>query len=308
MMKSRHPLMVCAALALTLLVSTLLASEPGSKSERRTFQIGISDALIRGQTTPSAALIQVQPMAELFSIMNSVKPEFQFDNPEGLAKSLKEGKVQLAVMPGIEFGWLGDKAKELTPLAVAYTCDIKLKAYIIARADSKAAKLTDLRGKKLAMAKRTQHHTQVFVHDSISRSGSCPKSFFAGCTLATDADAAIEAVLEGDVAAVAIDSHSWDVFKERKPGRARKLAIVAESACFPTAVLVHKPGMIPEDQLKTLRDGLMTAHQKPFCRQILNFWRISQFVPYTPEYDQVVKNAVKSMPEPIIPVQFAKPN
>src|SRR4051812_27217194 len=111
MMTTHHRLTVCAALALTFLASALLASDPvPTRKPVPLFHIGISDALIRGQTTPSAALIQVQPMAELFSMMNSIKPEFQFDSPEGLAKSLNEGKVHMAVMPGIEYGWLGDKA------------------------------------------------------------------------------------------------------------------------------------------------------------------------------------------------------
>jgi ABC-type phosphate/phosphonate transport system substrate-binding protein len=307
MMKTtHHPLMVCAALALTLLTSTLVASDPG-KPANATFHIGISEALIRGQTTPSAAMIQVQPMAKLFQIMNSVKPEFQFATPDHLAKLLSDGKVKLAVMPGIEYGWLGEKAKDLAPVAVAYTNDIKLKAYIIAKADTKGRKVGDLRGKKLAMARRTQHHTQVFLTESISKVGCCPTSFFADCTVTQDTDAAIESVLDGVVEAVAIDSHSWTVFCERKPGRAKRLMIIAESPHFPTAVIVYKPGVISDEQLQSLREGLMTAHQKPFCKQIMNFWRISQFVPFTPEYDQIVKGAVKEMPQPIIPVQFSKP-
>lgn len=308
MMMSHLRLTVCAALALCLLGSSLTAGDPEKKAPSAAFQIGISDALIRGQTAPAAALIQVQPMAELFAMMNSVKPEFQFDRPEGLAKNLRGGKIQLAVMPGIEYGWLGDKAKELAPLAVAYTCDIKLKAYILTKADANTKHVTDLKGKKLTLARRTQHHTQVFLHDAICRCGAEPEHFFASCPVAPDVDAAIENVLDGDAAAVAVDSHSWEVFQERKPGRAKQLTIIAESPCFPTAVLVYKPGVMPDDQLRALRDGLLTAHQKPFCRQILNFWRISQFVPYTPEYDRILKTAVKDMPKPIVPAAFIKAN
>jgi ABC-type phosphate/phosphonate transport system substrate-binding protein len=299
--------MLCAALTLSLLGTMVLASDLTRKPEIRLFHIGISDALIRGQTTPAQALIQIKPMAELFAVMNSVKPEFQFDRPEGLAKLLSEGKLHLAVLPGIEYGWLGDKAKDMTPLAVAYTNDIKIKAVVLAKAEAKGMKLTDLKGKKLALAQRTQHHTQLFLHDAIRQAGSKPEQFFASCCVSPNTDDAIESVLSNDSAAVAVDSGSWEVFQERKPGRAKKLVIIAESNEFPTAVLVYKPGTIPEDQLKILRDGLLAAHQKPFCRQILNFWRISQFVPHTPEYEQVVKKAVKDMPLPVIPAMFAKP-
>jgi len=308
MMMTHLRLTVCAVLALSLLAASLTAGDTEKKAPRNSFQIGISDALIRGQTTPAAALIQVQPMAELFAIVNSVKPEFQFDRPEGLAKSLREGKIQLAVMPGIEYGWLGNQAKELAPLAVACTCDIKLKAYIISRADAPVKRVSDLKGKKLTLARRTQHHTQVFLHETVCQCGGKPEHFFASCPVAPDADAAIEDVIAGDAAAVAVDSDSWEVFQERKPGRAKCLTIIAESPSFPTAVLVYKPGVISDDQLRALREGLLTAHQKPFCRQILNFWRISQFVPYSPEYDRILKTAVKDMPKPIIPAAFLKAN
>jgi hypothetical protein len=82
------------------------------------------------------------------------------------------------------------------------------------------------------------------------------------------------------------------------------LMVVAESPNFPTAAIIYKPGSIPEADVKKLRDGLYTAHQSPFCRQILNFWRSSQFIPSTPEYDQLVKNILKDYPQSIVPANF----
>jgi ABC-type phosphate/phosphonate transport system substrate-binding protein len=301
MMHHRRSFLVLAAVLPLLAVTIVPAGDPV-----KTFNIAISDSVIRGQTTPAAAMIQVQPMSQLFSLVGGVKPQFSFESPESLAKNIQDGKVQLGVITGIELGWLGDKAAGLQPLAIAYTSDIKNKAYVLMRKDVQTKTLRDFQGKKLSMPRRTQHHAQVFLHDSLHRTGASPQGFFASSPTPPDTDAAIEAVLDKEMDLVVVDGTSWEVFQERKPGRARKLVVVAESPNFPNAALIYKPGNISEAELKKLRDGLFTAHQQPFCRQILNFWRITQFIPSTPEYDALVKNIVKEFPEPIIPATFTK--
>jgi ABC-type phosphate/phosphonate transport system substrate-binding protein len=294
---------VCLLVMLPVVATLVVAGDTPVKS----FHITISDSVIRGQTTPAAAMIQMQPMSELFAIMGGVKPQFSFESADNLAANLQSGKTQLGIISGIELGWLGDKAKGLTPLAIASTSDIKLKAYVLARTDKRTPRLRDMQGKKLSMPRRTQQHTQIFLHNSLTRDGLTPHGFFASSPVPPDTDAAIEAVLDKEMDLVVIDGQSWEVYQERKPGRAKKLMVIAESPNFPTAALVYKPGNIPDAELKKLQDGLFTAHNQPFCRQILNFWRISQFVPSTPEYDMLVKNIVKEIPEPIIPANFTQP-
>jgi ABC-type nitrate/sulfonate/bicarbonate transport system substrate-binding protein len=126
--------------------------------------------------------------------------QFSFESPETLAKNIQTGKVQLGVIAGIELGWLGDKANGLSPLAVAYTQDIKSKAVVLMRKDTHSRSLRDFQGKRLAMPRRTQQHAQIFLHDSLNRTGGCsPQGYFAACTTPPDTDAAIEAVLDKDI-------------------------------------------------------------------------------------------------------------
>lgn len=302
MMHHRRSFLVLVA-ALPLAASILLA---GDSPPVKTFNVTISDSVIRGQATPAAAMIQVQPLSELFAMVGGVRPQFAFESPEALAQKLQDGKTQLGVIAGIELGWLGEKAQGLSVLAIAQTSDIKMKAYMLMRRDGRPQTVRDLKGKKIAMPRRTQQHAQIFLHDSIHRTGVSPRGYFAASPVPPDTDAAIESLLDKEVDVVVVDGNSWEVFQERKPGRAKRLMIVAESPNFPTAAIVYKQGTIPDAELKKLRDGLFTAHQQPFCRQILNFWRISQFVPSTPEYDLLVKNIVKDFPQPIIPADFTQ--
>ncbi len=258
-MQHRRSFLVLAAV-LPLLAATILpAGDPVIKA----FHISISDSVIQGQTTPAAAMIQVQPMSELFAMVGGVRPQFSFDSPETLAKNIQDGKVQLGVIAGIELGWLGEKAKGLTPLAIAYTQDIKAKAVVLMRKDSSSKSLKDYQGKRLAMPRRTQQHAQIFLHDSLHRCGCSPQGYFAACTTPPDVDAAIEAVLDKESDLVVVDSTGWEVFQERKPGRAKRLVVVAESPssrrpvhCSPATLLPTDSELLENQPVHPLHPGV----------------------------------------------------
>ena len=103
-----------------------------------------------------------------------------------------------------------------------------------------------------------------------------------------------------------VDSASWTTFQERKPGRARRLRVLDRSRPFPTAAVLYDPRAWDVGDLRQLRVALYAAHEGAFSRQILNFWRISKFVPYSADYQAVVKDIVHEIPRPIIPAKFAR--
>ena len=53
-------------------------------------------------------------------------------------KELKEGKLQVAVLPGVEYGWLRAHYPEARPLLVAINATTDLKAMILVAANSPA--------------------------------------------------------------------------------------------------------------------------------------------------------------------------
>jgi hypothetical protein len=73
MMQHRRSFLILVAVLPLLAATILSAGDPVTK----TFNIAISDSVIRGQTTPAAAMIQVQPMSQLFAMVGGVRPAVQ---------------------------------------------------------------------------------------------------------------------------------------------------------------------------------------------------------------------------------------
>jgi ABC-type phosphate/phosphonate transport system substrate-binding protein len=292
-----------------LLTLTFIAGMPAQDRpapEKRVFRVGISNAifLVLEHRSSAEAVIKLQPMAELFSSATGLRPELQLADPDTLVEDLRQGRIQLAALPGIEYAWQGSKARELTPLVVAAKNDIRLQALLLVRSEAKTKTLAELKGKSLAMPKNSELHVHLFLQKLITDAGQKPEKFFAQSTKHQDTDAAIEDVISGKANAIVLDSQSWAVYQERKPERAKKLKALAQSAFFPTAVFLAKPETMPEGEVKQLQDGLLHAHEKPFCRQILNCCRISQFLLPNAEYQQTVQNIVKEFPQPTKPANF----
>jgi ABC-type phosphate/phosphonate transport system substrate-binding protein len=208
-------------------------------------------------------------------------------------------------MPGIEYGWVHSRYPGLVPLATVFASDIRLGACVLVRTDSQAKSLQDVKGQTIALPKRLQYHTHVFLHLAIQKLGAEPQGFFAHALPSADVDAGIESVVENEAAAILVDTDSWKTYQERKPGRSQKLRILIQSQPFPTAAVLYQRQTWDEKELQQIEEILCTAHLKAFTRQILNFWRISKFVKYTEEYEQVVKDIVRDIPNPVFPACFA---
>jgi ABC-type phosphate/phosphonate transport system substrate-binding protein len=151
-----------------------------------------------------------------------------------------------------------------------------------------------------------QFHTRLYLHCAIVKAGGNPEGYFSRGLTSGDTDEGIESVADREAAAVLVDTASWAVFQERKPGRAKRLRVLDRSRPFPTAVVLYPPQSWVDKELKQLQAALFAAHEGAFTRQILNFWRISKFVPYSAEYKRVVDDILLDIPKPVSPAKFAK--
>jgi ABC-type phosphate/phosphonate transport system substrate-binding protein len=294
------------SLLLTLIAIAALPAQDRVPSAKRPFRVGISNAifLVLESSSPTAAAIEMQPMTELFAAATGIRPTLQIADPDSLVRDLREGRIQLAALPGIEYAWQGSKARELVPLVVAEKNDIHLQALLLVRSEAKTKNIAELEGKRLAMPKNSELHVHLFLQKLIVDAGQKPEKFFGQSDKNQDTDSAIEDAISGEASAIAVDSQAWKAYQERKPERAKKLKVLAQSAIFPTAVFLAKPGSLSEADFKHVQEGLLHAHEKPFCRQILNCCRISQFLLPNAEYQQTVQSIVKDFPQPMKPAKF----
>ncbi|MFT3880723.1 MAG: PhnD/SsuA/transferrin family substrate-binding protein [Gemmatales bacterium] len=287
---------------LNVLAATPLLSVLGQvKGMAPEFEIGITDFVMLGQMKPQVAGIVIQAMADVFAIPGKPKPTFQFGGSMILGKRLQQNDIHLAIMSGIEYAWSKANFPELVPLVTAFTSDVRLKACIVVPSDSKAIHLSDLKGQIMVLPKRLQYFPLLYLQQEILEQGADPKNYFSRIVLTNDTDEGIETVVEKKGGAVLVESDSWRVYQERKPGRAKKLRILGESDSFPTGAVLYHPGAWSTEDLKLFKDLLCNAHIQPFTRQILNFWRITKFVPYSPDYQSVVKGILGEIPKPMTP-------
>jgi ABC-type phosphate/phosphonate transport system substrate-binding protein len=287
-------------------VNGLMASAfPGAMVSARCaespFVIGIADFLILGQMKPDVAQTVVKSMADVFAIPGRPKPDFKIAAATELAGKLQKKEIHLAILTGIEYGWIHSKFPELLPLVTVFTTDIRLKACIIVPAESKVQNIKDLKGQTLALPKRLQHFPLLYLQQELLEEGCEPKNYFDRIVHSSDTDEGIEMVVDKGAAGVLVDVESWKGYQERKPGRAKKLKVIGESEPFPTAAVLYHPAVWGTEELKTLSTVLCSAHTRPFTRQLLNFWRMSKFIPYSDDYQKVVKGILAELPKPMEP-------
>jgi len=291
------------AAAFTASVVDLSAGVPRPEDANpRVLKIGLAITLFRGQDN-AAAVAQAQPLGELFATSGGVKPQFVVGDSQEIAHRLQQGDLHLAVVQGVEYAWLKAGNADVQPMVLAANPAVRQKALLLVRGDSAAKEVTDLKGRTLAVPRLLPCHCQLFLQHALAQAGQTPTGFFSATATPCNVDQAVDAVVDETAAAVLLDGLSWEVYRQRKPGRANKLRTLAESVWFPAPAILYKPGVLSDQETRQLREGFLTVHEKPFGRQMLLFWRLTQFVPVTAEYEDMVREIVKVFPQPMVPVQ-----
>jgi ABC-type phosphate/phosphonate transport system substrate-binding protein len=286
-----------------LLALGSLQSEDRKPAEVR---LCATHTLLRGGD-PAAAEGALKVIATIVSAQTGVRVECSAisDGP-ALRKRMETGDVALGLLPGVELAWECKRNACFRPMLL--TCNEKpaLKAFLLVRASDPASSVAGLKDKRLSFPKLSFSHAYLFLDKAIRDAGYNPARFFSGCQVATNPDAAIEAVVEGEAEAVVVDEVALDVYRDRKPGRAKRLRVLAESTSFPCAAIVCTPEALKTEPVQRIREGLATAHERPAGRQMLSLMRLSSFMPVTPEYEKLLKDVLKEYPEPFEPVDFTK--
>jgi len=281
-----------------------LGDVPGAAQEPAV-RAGFSQSL-RRETDAAGLKAQLQMMGELLRSQAEVAAEFEASpDHAALGRQLEAGEVKLAVVAGIEYGWLKQQGAKIRPLCLACNESIRTRALLLVRSQGGPQSVAELKGKPLAMARGTKNHCYLFLDKTLRDAGQEPAGFLTRAAADANADGVIEAVLEGEAEAAVVDGVAWDVYRARKPGRAARLCILKESCHFPTTAIIYAAGATGDRELaRKVRDGLTTAHDRPGGMQRLVLLRITRFMTVPDEYEQVVTEALKEFPKPVQPADF----
>jgi len=220
-------------------------------------------------------------------------------DPCAVARDLNANKLQLGVFHGHEFAWVQQKFPQLMPLTLAVHAQYPVTAYVMVPLASPAVTFADLKGKDLALPKRTKEHCRVFLERQCRGDGPCAsKDYFAHIVHSANVETALDDLVEGKFEATIIDSVGLDFYRQLKPGRFGKLKILAQSEAFPPAVVAYREGSLNAATIAKIQSGLGSAHKIPMGEEMMKMWKITSFEPVPGSFGQTLADCLKAYPMP----------
>jgi ABC-type phosphate/phosphonate transport system substrate-binding protein len=213
-----------------------------------------------------------------------------------LADELTQRKLHLGVFQGYEFAWAQEKYPRLRPLALAVNVYRYPVAYVVVRKDNPAKDFAGLQGQSLALVKTNQRFLPLFVDSQCEARGKKTDEAFSKITTPDNFEDALDDVVDGVVQATVTDRATLEAYQQRKPGRYRRLKIVAQSQRFPPAVVAHCQGVLDKGTLRRFRKGLLDASKKETGRTMLTLFRLTGFQPVPKNFEQVLARTRKAYP------------
>lgn len=259
-------------------------------------KIGLPSSLFRDTPAPMVQMV-MKPFRSLMEsqtgLSGTLIPGIL---PEEMGQHLREDKVQLAVYHGFEYAWARQKFPDLKPLMIAVNQQRHLRAYVLVNKESAATALADLKGKNLAMARRTREHCHLFLERRCLIRGGAAADFFGRILTPNSADDAIDAVVSSQVGAALVDGVALAMYREAKPGRAERLRVLEQSESFPAAVVVYRSTALDEATLRRFREGMIGAKDNPRGQQLMSLVQITSFEPIPEDYDRMLTDIAKAYP------------
>lgn len=149
---------------------------------------------------------------------------------------------------------------------------------LIVPTTSNAQSMADLRGRVFAFTDPISFSGRVYPTYLLQTMGETPEHFFSRTFFTYSHEKAIQAVAAGVADGAAVDSLVLEYAFRRDPSLAQKLQVIHRSPPFGIPPVVVPPGL-PTHQKALLLDLLLTMHQDPIGRTVLEDLGIDRFVP-----------------------------
>jgi ABC-type phosphate/phosphonate transport system substrate-binding protein len=213
-----------------------------------------------------------------------------------MAEQLDQGKLQLGVFQGFEFAWAKEKCADLRPLVVAVPhCEIRV--CLLVRADSKMASVADLDGKKVGIPAGTRDYARMYLEKLRAAEATAAEIDFE-LVKPDDADEALEDVIDGKLSAAVVTEASRSSFQDNKPGRYRRLKLLARSPTWPLAVIAYKKGLVDTNVLNSCAAGFTGAEGDIHFAVPLRVMQLKGFAAVPRDYSEQLAEILRAYPAP----------
>ena len=281
--------------ALILLVGIPHSSFADSKSKSR-IRIGVMKTVFPGM---SSTLVRVvtRPLLVLLKSQTGLYGEVQLvDSPEQMAKLLKEKTIQLGVFHGFELGWAQQSNANLKPMLIAIRKHEHLRACLVVHKESQARNSVDLKGKILAIPRRSRAHCPLYLERRCVSEATDPKDFFSNVAHPILPDETLYLLAQKKVDAVVVDKEDLEKYQQEQPKISASLRVLQESEIFPAGVLAYDQSKLSPETATRIQRGMMKAGQTAKSKNLLRICRITSFKAIPSDYVKLLNNIVKLYP------------
>lgn len=151
-------------------------------------------------------------------------------------------------------------------------------AYIIVHKDSPIQNLSQLEGKSFAFTDPKSNSGKLVPTYMLAQLKTTPERFFSRRIFTYGHDNSIKAVAERHVDGASVDSLIWDYTARKYPHLTANTRVIATSDPYGIPPVVVRPGIDPALKQR-LQQALLTVHENPEGKAILDGMLIDRFVP-----------------------------
>ncbi|MFT3882678.1 MAG: PhnD/SsuA/transferrin family substrate-binding protein [Gemmatales bacterium] len=254
-------------------------------------KVALLESVFSGQSREKI-VEQIKPFADIIQKETGTKAVFDVMSLAQAEGDFKSGKIQLVILTGLEYAWLHAQDPDTKALLVAGIDPGATRTVFIVKQDDTAKEVKDLQGATLSVPEKVPYLSQFYVNKVAGQ--PLDKAF--KLMKNDNVDDTIEAVLDGKARGAMVTGAGFDVFKERKPGRAKKLKVIHESPDFPPATVMYHEKQADKAALEKFKKALLGANDKPEGSRVLTLFKLKGFETLPEGFEKQVTETAKGFP------------
>jgi phosphonate transport system substrate-binding protein len=170
------------------------------------------------------------------------------------------------------------------------------QSYLIVPKESSYQRIEDLNGRVFAFTDPDSNTGAMVPRFWLAKLGQSPESFFSKTIFTYSHDNSILAVAKGLVDAAAVDGHQWEYFERFNPAHTSKTRVILKSQPFGSPPLVAS-ARLPKDVKSKIRSLILSLHQEPEGKRILENLLIDRFVAPQEEWYEPARAMIAGLPD-----------
>ncbi len=269
----------------------LTVNRPVAARDDAPVKVALLESVFSGQSRDKI-IEQIKPFADIIQKDTGTNAIFDVMPLAQAESDFKSGKIQLVILTGLEYAWLHEQDKGAQALLVASIDPGSTRTVFLVKQADSAKEVKDLQGASLSVPEKVPYLSQFYVNKVTGQ--PLDKAF--KLAKADNVDDTIEAVLDGKARGAMVTAAGFDVFKERKPGRAKKLKVIHESPDFPPATVMFHEKQADKTALEKFKKALLGANDKPEGSRVLTLFKLKGFEVLPEGFEKQVTETVKWFP------------